>query len=82
MTARRARKAALRTLRRATAVARERAGTADDAPLVIVMVDEATELLKGGWGARACRRELSRLAALGRSENVAVFTRADDGGRP
>jgi hypothetical protein len=63
-------------------VVRERSGASDDAPLVVVVIDEATELLKGGWGGRACRRELSRLAALGRSENVAVFTRADDGGQP
>jgi hypothetical protein len=76
------RKEALRVLRQAAALVRERSRSqrdvppGGDAPLVIVMVDEVTELARDGRYARRIRRELSRLAALGRSENVAVFTRA------
>jgi hypothetical protein len=69
------RKQALRILRRATAVVQGRDG-ASDAPPVVIVIDEATELLKGRTG-RACRRELSRLAAMGRSGNVTLLSRAE-----
>jgi hypothetical protein len=69
------RKQALRTLRHASAVIQNRAGDSDAPPMVIV-IDEATELLKGRTG-RACRRELSRLVALGRSENVTALSRTE-----
>jgi hypothetical protein len=43
---------------------------------MLIVVDEATELLSGR-GAKAIRRELSRLAALGRRENVTVLSRTE-----
>jgi hypothetical protein len=74
------RKRALRILRHASAMVRERSAE-PEAPPTLIVIDEAAELL-AGRAAKPIRRELSRLAALGRSENVAVFTRADDGGQP
>lgn len=75
MSRRAARKQVLRTLRHASAVIQNRT-TAADAPPMVIVVDEATELLKGRSG-RACLRELSRLVALGRSENVNVLSRTE-----
>jgi hypothetical protein len=76
-------RAALRALRRATALVRERSaqsgGTVPaDAPLTLIVIDEAGELL-GGRLAGPVRRELARLASMGRRENVAVVTRTDGG---
>jgi hypothetical protein len=72
---------ALRILRRATALVRERSVRAGgaapaDAPPMLIVIDEATELLSG-WSGKSIRRELSRLAALARSENVTVLARGD-----
>jgi hypothetical protein len=75
MTRRADRRQALRTLRHASAVIHDRSGDSDAPPMLIV-VDEATELLSGR-GAKAIRRELSRLAALGRRENVTVLSRTE-----
>lgn len=69
------RKQALRTLRHASAVIQSRAGT-PDAPPMLIVIDEAAELLDGR-GAKAIGRELSRLAAMGRSENVTVLSRTE-----